>query len=59
MTIQKSQANDEDPDLKRANEIVSLHNDVKVKHLESGLDYEIIQARRDVEKVLAALRSTN
>ena len=45
-----------DPDLQRADELVSLHYDVKVKYLGSGPDPELVQAGRDVDKVLGALK---
>jgi len=44
-----------DPDLHRAQELVSLHYDVKVNHLRSGLDPELVEARRRVDEVLASL----
>lgn len=43
---------DLDPDLQRANELVSLHYDVKMKYLQNGPDPEFIKARKDVEGVL-------
>ncbi|KAK4940100.1 hypothetical protein LTR10_019729 [Elasticomyces elasticus] len=46
---------DLDPDLQRANELVSLHYDVKVKYLQEGPDPELLQARKDVEGVVYAL----
>jgi len=44
-----------DPDLQRANELVSLHYDVKMKYLESGLDPELVQAGKEVDEVISAL----
>ena len=44
-----------DPDLQRANDLVSLHYAVKVKHQESGLDEDFLQARRDVSRVISWL----
>lgn len=44
-----------DPDLQRAQELVSLHYNVKVNHLRSGLDPETIEARRRVDEVMAVL----
>lgn len=44
-----------DPDMQRADELVSLHYNVKVHHLNSGLDPEILEARRRVEEVINAL----
>jgi hypothetical protein len=46
---------DDDPDIKRAKELVALHYDVKVKYMESGLDRELLQARNDVADVLDSL----
>ncbi|KAI1617813.1 hypothetical protein EDD37DRAFT_240215 [Exophiala viscosa] len=46
---------DSDPDLQRANELVSLHYDVKVKYLQNGPDPELLQARKEVAEVLYAL----
>lgn len=45
----------DDPELHRAQELVSLHYDVKVSHLRSGLDPELVQARRRVDDIVAAL----
>ncbi|OCT54880.1 hypothetical protein CLCR_03188 [Cladophialophora carrionii] len=45
----------DDQDLRRANELISLHYDVKLKYLETGPDPELEQAGRDVDEVLAAL----
>ncbi|KEF61811.1 uncharacterized protein A1O9_03381, partial [Exophiala aquamarina CBS 119918] len=46
---------DDDPDLQRAQELVSLHYAVKVNHLRSGLDPELVEARRRVHEIVAAL----
>lgn len=46
---------DPDPDLKRANDLVSLHYAAKIKHQESGLDKELLHARRVVGGVLTSL----
>jgi hypothetical protein len=46
---------DDDPDIKRAKELVALHYDAKVKYIESGLDRELLQARSDVSNVLDSL----
>lgn len=43
-------------DVRRANELISLHYNVKVKYLKSGLDSELVQARRDVDRVVAILQ---
>lgn len=45
-----------DQDLTRANELMLLHQDVKLKHIESGLDPELLNARSEVRKVLASLQ---
>ena len=42
-------------DMKRADELVSLHESVKIKHLERGFDPELLQARKDVSKILESL----
>ena len=44
-----------DPDLQRAKDLIALHYDVKVKHQQSGLDDDLLQARRDVYNVLSQL----
>lgn len=44
-----------DQDLQRADELVSLHYDVKLKYIDSGPDPELVKARRDVDNVVAAL----
>jgi hypothetical protein len=44
-----------DIDLQRADELVFLHYEVKVKHLESGPDPELVQAGRDVDQVVFRL----
>jgi hypothetical protein len=48
-------ASAQDPDIQRANELVSLHYAVKVKHRQSGLDEELLWAREKVNDVLRAL----
>ena len=45
----------QDVDLKRANDLVALHYAVKVKHQESGMDKELLHARRVVGGVLTSL----
>ena len=52
---QSSTAADSDQDLQRANELVSLHYDVKVKYLQNGPDPELLRARKEVEGVIYAL----
>ena len=44
-----------DPDLKRAKELVDLHYGMKLKYRESGLDQDLLQARRNVESVKRSL----
>lgn len=44
-----------DPDLKRAKELVDLHYGMKLKYRESGLDQDMLKARRDVESVRRSL----
>lgn len=44
-----------DSDLQRADELVSLHQNVKLKHIESGPDAELLEARQAVTRVLASL----
>ena len=44
--------------LQRANEFVSLHYDVKLRHLETGPDPELVKAGRDVNEVIAALNKS-
>ena len=45
----------EDPDMQRATDLVELHYGVKVKHAR-GLDSGLLQARRDVDRVLESLK---
>ena len=44
----------EDPDMQRATDLVELHYEVKVKHVQ-GLDNRLVQARRDVDRALEDL----
>lgn len=44
-----------DSDLKRAEELVSLHQSVKVRHIQNGPDAELLQARQNVSRVLHSL----
>lgn len=44
-----------DPDLARASALITLHQSVKVKYEESGLDEELLQGREDVRRVLESL----
>ncbi|KIW26818.1 uncharacterized protein PV07_06622 [Cladophialophora immunda] len=46
-------------DLQRANELVSLHYNVKLKYLETGPDPELVQAGEDVDQVIAALSGSD
>lgn len=45
---------DDDPDLKRAKDLVHLHAEVKVAH-QDGTDRELNEAREAVAKVLSEL----
>ena len=44
-----------DSDLHRAEELISLHQNVKLKHIQSGPDAELLEARQAVSRVLASL----
>lgn len=44
-----------DKDLQRAEELVSLHQNVKLKHIQNGQDRELLQSRQAVQAVLASL----
>ena len=48
-----------DPDFRRANELMALHRDVKMRHIENGLDPDLTEARKDVERVMMALRGVS
>ncbi|KAL8820138.1 MAG: hypothetical protein Q9223_001588 [Gallowayella weberi] len=43
-----------DPDMERATDLMELHHAVKVRHIQ-GADEGLMQARRDVDAVLAKL----
>lgn len=45
----------QDPDLYRAQELVSLHQNIKARYSNSGLDAELLDSRKNVKQVLAAL----
>lgn len=45
----------QDEDLRRADELVSLHQNVKLKHIQAGPDQDLLQARQAVQAVLASL----
>lgn len=45
-----------DEDLRRADELVSLHQNVKLKHIQAGPDRELLQARQIVQAVLTSLK---
>ncbi|KIW96758.1 uncharacterized protein Z519_02149 [Cladophialophora bantiana CBS 173.52] len=47
-----------DQDLQRANELVSLYYDVKLKYLKAGPDTDLVQAGKDVDQIIAALSSS-
>lgn len=53
--ITMSNSDADDADIRRAKELVALHYDVKVKHRETGLDEELLQARHDVANILRSL----
>lgn len=44
-----------DEDLRRADELVSLHQNVKLKHIHAGPDQDLLQARQAVQAVLTSL----
>lgn len=44
-----------DEDLRRADELVSLHQNVKLRHIQAGPDQDLLQARQAVQAVLASL----
>ncbi|KIW10159.1 hypothetical protein PV08_11120 [Exophiala spinifera] len=46
-----------DQELTRANELVSLHHNVKVKYLETGPDPELEQAAAMVDRVIQDLKT--
>ncbi|KAI4288543.1 MAG: hypothetical protein L6R35_002194 [Caloplaca aegaea] len=45
-----------DPDMQRALDLLELHHDVKMKHVK-GEDRDLMQARKEVDTVLARLES--
>lgn len=45
-----------DKDLQRADELVSLHQNVKLKHLQNGQDQDLLQGRHAVQAVLVSLK---
>jgi hypothetical protein len=47
-----------DSDLEHANELVSLHYGVKIHYLETGPEPELIQAARDVDRVISSLNGS-
>ncbi|KIW04131.1 uncharacterized protein PV09_04939 [Verruconis gallopava] len=51
----ESGAEEADPDLQRAKDLVDLHNNVKVKLEEQGLDPELEELRRKVERLVEGL----
>lgn len=46
----------DDVDLARTEELVFLHNHVKLQHVKSGLDSNLLRARQDVNKILTSLK---
>ncbi|EXJ63530.1 uncharacterized protein A1O5_11291 [Cladophialophora psammophila CBS 110553] len=53
--LQPSTSEHHDQDLQRANELVSLYYDVKLKYLETGPDPDLVQAGKHVDQIIAAL----
>lgn len=51
----KAVTSQRDKDLQRADELVSLHQNVKLKHIQNGQDQELLQGRQAVQAVLASL----
>ena len=51
-----SRRGDNDPDMERAMDLMELHHGVKMKHVH-GEDRGLIQARKDVDAVLAKLEN--
>jgi hypothetical protein len=49
-----TERNDEDPDLKRAQDLLALHSTVKLAH-QDGVDKELSEARKAVKQVLRSL----
>ncbi|KAL8829039.1 MAG: hypothetical protein Q9170_006341 [Blastenia crenularia] len=56
-TNASSDDTDPDPDMQRATDLMELHYGVKMKHVQ-GEDRGLMQARRDVDAVLAKLESS-
>lgn len=50
-----NEASNVDSDMQRAEELVYLHQHVKLKHLEKGLDSELTESRREVNKIIESL----
>lgn len=44
-----------DADLRQGEELLSLHENVKLKYLENGLDPDFIQAREEVGRILSEI----
>ncbi|KAK6370012.1 hypothetical protein LTR64_005252 [Lithohypha guttulata] len=42
-------------DMQRANELLSLHQNVKMKHVEQGFDPELTKARQEIAHILRKL----
>lgn len=45
----------DDQALRRALRLVRLHQDVKIKQVQQGLDRDLFKARDDIQRVLASL----
>ncbi|KAI4186892.1 MAG: hypothetical protein L6R41_003170 [Letrouitia leprolyta] len=52
------QNRESDPDMERVTDLMALHHGVKMKHVQ-GEDRRLIQARKDVDAVLAKLSKVN
>lgn len=46
----------DDADLARSEQLIFLHNHVKLQHVQSGLDSNLLKARQDVNRILASLK---
>jgi hypothetical protein len=46
------------PDMDRAAKLISLHQSVKLRYQDEGLDEELGKARSDVQRVMASLEAS-
>ncbi|EMC95382.1 hypothetical protein BAUCODRAFT_539120 [Baudoinia panamericana UAMH 10762] len=53
--VSSSQGRDNDPDLKRARDLLELHAEVKVAH-QHGNDRELSEARQAVDRIMNELK---